>query len=544
MDYFDLGPHTRSVATDVPEAQLWFDRGLNWTYAFHHEEAVQCFETAIAADPSCAMAHWGLAYALGPNYNLKWPDFTPEQRLDFMDRGRAALTAAQAEAKGAEADLIRALWARFPQTGVPEKYRPFNDDYSTSMRDVYAAHPDDLDIAALFAEALMNRTPWELWDLPGRKPAEGADTVEAMAALERAFAQDPAAMRHPGLLHMYIHLMEMSPEPQKALPMGDALCGLVPDAGHLQHMATHIDVLCGEYLNVINRNQRAVDADAEWIKRSGKEHFYTLYICHNYHFKIYGAMFLGRMGDALQTAAELEELITPGLLAGMADWIEAFYPMRQHVLIRFGQWDVIKKQELPEDQVTYAMTTALIHYAKSVAHSATGEIAEAEAARQEFLAAAARVPETRYLFNNTCRDLLHVAEAMLEGELAYRKADYDVAYAHLRRSAELSDTLPYDEPWGWMQPPRHALGALLMEQGHLEEAEAVYRADLGYDDTLPRPCQHPDNVWALHGLHECLEKRGAGAETAIVKRRFDLVAARADVPITASCLCRGSCSTC
>ena len=542
MDYFDLGAHGRKVATTSEAAQRWFDRGLNWTFGFHHEEAVRCFEKAIAADPDCAMAHWGLAYAIGPNYNLKWPDFPQEARETCMTRGRAALLAAGQVAKGVEAELVKALWARFPETGVPEKYRPFNDAYAIAMRAVHAAHPDDLDITALFAEALMNRTPWELWDLPGRKPAEGADTVEAMTVLERGFERDPAAWRHPGMLHMYIHLMEMSPTPQKALPMGDALSGLVPESGHLQHMATHIDVLCGEYLNVIKRNRRAVEADAVWLAHAGTEHFYTLYICHNYHFIIYGAMLTGRMQDALDAAAELEALITPGLLAEMADWIEGFYPMRLHVLIRFGQWQTLKEMPLPDDQKTYAMTTALTHYAQSIAHSATGGIAEAEAARTAFYAAVERVPETRYLFNNTCRDLLAVAAEMLEGELAYRKGAHEVAFAHLRRSAELSDTLPYDEPWGWMQPPRHALGALLLEQGQVAEAEAIYRADLGYDDTLPRPCQHPDNVWALHGLQECLEKLGRQDEARMVQRRFDIVSARADVPITASCLCRRSCA--
>ena len=542
MDYFDLGAHGRKVATTSEAAQRWFDRGLNWTFGFHHEEAVRCFEKAIAADPDCAMAHWGLAYAIGPNYNLKWPDFPQEARETCMTRGRAALLAAGQVAKGVEAELVKALWARFPETGVPDKYRPFNDAYAIAMRAVHAAHPDDLDITALFAEALMNRTPWELWDLPGRKPAEGADTVEAMTVLERGFERDPAAWRHPGMLHMYIHLMEMSPTPQKALPMGDALSGLVPESGHLQHMATHIDVLCGEYLNVIKRNRRAVEADAVWLAHAGTEHFYTLYICHNYHFIIYGAMLTGRMQDALEAAAELEALITPGLLAEMADWIEGFYPMRLHVLIRFGQWQTLKEMPLPDDQQTYAMTTALTHYAQSIAQSATGGIAEAEAARTAFYAAVERVPETRYLFNNTCRDLLAVAAEMLEGELAYRKGAHQVAFAHLRRSAELSDTLPYDEPWGWMQPPRHALGALLLEQGQVAEAEAIYRADLGYDDTLPRPCQHPDNVWALHGLQECLEKLGRQDEARMVQRRFDIVSARADVPITASCLCRRSCA--
>lgn len=535
-DYFDLGRYSRIVSTNSPDAQLWFDRGLNWTYGYHHEEAVRCFEKSIAADPTCAMAHWGLAYALGPNYNLKWPDLSQEQREDYINRGRTALTSARG-ATGAESALIKALWARIPSDGVPEKFRPFNDAYADAMRAVYAAHPDDLDVAPLFAEALMNRTPWLLWDLPGRKPAEDASTEEAIAVLERAFEREDA-WRHPGCLHMYIHLMEMSPWPERALRMGDALCELVPDAGHLQHMATHIDVLCGDYINVIKRNQRAIEVNGRWIEHAGKDHFYTLYICHDHHFAIYGAMLCGQMQVALETSSLLVDLIGEKLLHEIPDWIEGFVPMHQHVLIRFGQWDAIKQQPLPQDQELYATTTALIHYAKSVAHSATGEVAEAEAERDLFRNAKSRVPETRYLFNNRCVDILEVAEAMLEGELAYRKADYELAFKELRRSVRVADALPYDEPWAWMQPARHALGALLLEQGHVEEAEAVYRADLGFDDTLARACQHPENVWALHGFHECLTRRGKLDEAALIKPRLDLALARADVKIHASCYCR------
>lgn len=534
--YFDLGTYSWPVSTQIPAAQTWFDRGLNWTYGYHHEEAAHCFEKAIAADPSCAMAHWGLAYALGPNYNLKWPDLSQEQRRDYIDRGRASLAAAT-NAVGAEAALIKALWARIPSDGVPEKFRPYNDAYADAMRGVYAAFPDDLDVAALFAEALMNRTPWLLWDLPGRKPAEGASTEEAISVLERAFER-PDAWHHPGCLHMYIHLMEMSPWPERALRMGDALCELVPDAGHLQHMATHIDVLCGDYINVIKRNQRAIEVNQTWMDREGKEHFYTLYICHDHHFAIYGAMLCGQMGVALETSDMLVDVIDEKLLREIPDWIEGFVPMRQHVLIRFGQWDAIKAQSLPGDPELYAMTTALIHYAKSVAHSATGEVAEAEAERDLFRVAKRRVPETRYIFNNRCIDILDVAEAMLDGELSYRKGDYSKAFKELRRSVELADGLPYDEPWAWMQPARHALGALLLEQGHVAEAEAVYRADLGFDDTLARACQHPENVWALHGFHECLQRSGKLAEAALIKPRLDLALARADVRIHASCYCR------
>ncbi len=240
----------------------------------------------------------------------------------------------------------------------------------------------------------------------------------------------------------------------------------------------------------------------------------------------------------MEAAEDLAETLTEDVLRPLADWLEAFVSIKQHVLIRFGKWETIKEQELPEDEELYSVTRALMLYAKTVAHAATGEIDNAVASRQAFRAAKAAVPESRLLFNNTCVDILEVATEMLEGELSYRQGDYDIAFAHLRRSVELDDNLPYDEPWAWMQPARHALGALLLEQERAEEAEAVYRADLGLDDTLSRASQHPDNVWALHGLHECLTMSGETGEARLIKQRLDLANARADVPIEASCFCR------
>ncbi len=542
-EYYNLGGYSRVVSTQSIESQRWFDRGLIWTYGYHHEEAIECFKKAIEYDPNCAIAHWGVAYAIGPNYNKQWGDFDPAEKQECLTSAHAAVNAAKdstANANTLERALIEALSVRYPDDPSIDDFGPWNDAYANAMRKVYEAHSDDLDICTLFAEAIMNRTPWQLWDLPSGDPADGADTLEAIEVLETAFAAlaDQGANTHPGLLHMYIHLMEMSPHPEKALKAGDALSELVPDAGHLQHMATHIDVLCGDYQNVVSRNHRAIVADRKYLERSGPLNFYTVYRCHNYHFKIYGAMFLGQLKPAMEAAEELSATLTQDVVERMADWLEPFVPMKQHVLIRFGKWDEIKAQKLPDDTKLYAMTTALMYYAKAVAYAASGDVAGAEAARQSFRTAKVALPETRMLFNNTCTDILEIAEAMLEGELSYRRGNFDQAFERLRRSVELDDNLPYDEPWGWMQPVRHALGALLLEQSSAEEAEAVYRADLGFDDVLSRACQHPDNVWSLHGLHECLVRRGAIQEAGLIKQRLDIANARADVPIRASCFCR------
>ncbi len=542
--YYDLGGHHRTVSTGSPEAQLWFDRGLVWTYGFNHEEAVRCFERAAEHDPGCAMAHWGIAYASGPNYNKPWEAFDATDLEESVSRSHAATRRAldtASTATAAEQALISALPARYPSPQPGDDCTIWNNDYADAMRAVYRDHRDDLDVAALFAEALMNRTPWELWDLATGEPADGADTVEAREVLERAMT-GPDGRSHPGILHMYLHLMEMSPHPEVALRAADRLRGLVPDAGHLQHMPTHIDVLCGHYQAVVDSNRAAIAADRRYLEREGALNFYSLYRSHDYHFELYGAMFLGQYEAAITAADEMVATLPPELLRvespPMADWLEGFVPMRLHVLIRFGRWDEILVTPLPDDPELYCVTTAMTHYARGVAHAATGRVEQADAERTLFRTAVERVPDTRYVFNNTCLDILAIAAEMLDGEIEYRRGNLEAAFAHLRRSIELDDGLPYDEPWGWMQPTRHAYGALLLEQGRIAEAEAVYRADLGLDDTVPRAYQHPDNVWSLHGFHECLTRLGRDAEAAIIRPRLDLALARTDVDVNASCYCR------
>jgi tetratricopeptide (TPR) repeat protein len=486
-EYYDLGAYHRPISTKSAEAQLWFDRGLVWCYGFNHEESVRCFRKAAEIDPQCAMAHWGIAYAAGPNYNKQWKAFDAVDLKHSLGLAHTATRAAHAlfdKANSVERSLISSLSYRYPAND-PDAIAPtWNDAYAHAMREVYRAHKNDIDVVTLFADAMMNRTPWQLWDIKAGRPAEGADTIEIREVLEGAMAQ-PGAARHPGLLHMYIHLMEMSPYPERALRAADELRDLAPDAGHLVHMPTHIYVLCGLYKNVVDWNSRASMADRKFLDREGPNNFYSLYRCHNLHFKLYGAMFLGQYAPALEAGNELVATLPEELLKiespPMADWLEGFVPMRMHVLIRFGKWKDIIAEPLPENQELFCVTTAIRHYAKSVAHAASGNLSEASRAAKSFESARAKVPPTRSVFNNTWIDILAVAAEMMRGEIEYRKKNYDVAFAHLRRSVELDDNLPFDEPWGWMQPTRHALGALLLEQGHVEEAEAVYRADLGLD---------------------------------------------------------------
>ena len=543
-DYYDLGTYSKPVTTMSAETQRWFDRGLLWCYGFNHDEAIRCFQRAVEHDPDCAMAYWGIAYASGPNYNKQWKAFDVldlEKSLTIAyDAARKALSLAS-DVSPVEQALIRPLAQRYPDNDPAAVTPVWNDNYAAAMRGAYRGFSGDLDVCALAAEALMNRTPWALWDIAPGKPAAGADTEELVVMLEKAMAL-PGGMRHAGVLHMYIHLMEMSPHPERALKAGDALRGLVPDAGHLVHMPTHIDVLCGQYRDAVAGNTAAIAADAKYLARQGALNFYSLYRCHDYHFKIYGAMFLGQPEPALAAADEMIATLPEELLRvsspPMADWLEGFVPMKMHVLIRFGRWREIIATPLPADADLYCVTVAMIHYAKAVAHAALGDVALAEAQASLFAAARQRVPVSRCLFNNACSDILAVAAEMMHGEIEYRKGNFDRAFAHLRKSVALDDNLPYDEPWGWMQPARHALGALLLERGQVQEAAAVYRADLGFDATLSRPCQHPGNVWSLHGYHECLMRLGRVEEAVIIKTSLDIAVARAGVPVASSCFCR------
>lgn len=544
LGYYDLGSFHRTITTISKDAQAWFNRGLTWAYAFNHQESVKCFEQTVISDPTCAMGHWGIALSLGPNYNKPWKLFDGEDLSITTTRAHNAVLEAKkhiATATPVERALVDALQHRYPQEAPVDDCMEWNHQYAVAMASVYEAFPDDLDVVALYVDALMNLTPWSMWDLKTGQPTPGARTLEVKKALDRALAQEDA-LRHPGLLHLYIHLMEMSATPETALPVADHLRGLVPDAGHLEHMPSHLDILCGDYPRAIASNTSAIRADERFLARQSLGHFYNIYRAHDYHFRMYAAMLGGQSQIAINTATELANSITEDLLRvespPLADWLEGFRAMRVHALVRFGRWDDILALEFPTDRGLYCVTTAMLCYARGVAFAATGRVDEAYREREHFQSAGKLVPSSRTVFNNTCVDILGVAEAMLDGEIAYRRGNYDAAFASLRTAITRDDNLPYDEPWGWMQPTRHALGALLLEQDRVEEAMEIYAADLGIDESLPRALRHPNNVWALHGYHECLEKLGSTAEARILAPQLRLALAIADVPVRSSCFCR------
>ncbi|KAA8642970.1 hypothetical protein EYZ11_007256 [Aspergillus tanneri] len=543
-NYYDLGSYRRAVTTDSPDAQLWFNRGLLWAYSFNHEESTRCFEKATSYDPNCAMAFWGVAYACGPNYNKSWARFDKKDLESTVTKANAALARAlnlAEEASPVERAVINALVARFPAGEIPSDLRKLDDAYVDAMRPVYAAYSEDQDVATLFVDALMCRRSRALWNVDTGEPSDYC-TVEARTVLESALAK-PDGYEHPALCHLYIHLMEMSPVPELALLAADRLRQLVPEASHMLHMGTHIDLACGDYRRVIASNSDAMAADDKYFALEGGSTLYTAYRAHNIYTKVYGAIMCGRFKDAISAAKRLWEILDVKTLSitspPMADWTESQLGVLPHVLVRFGRWDDILRLELPTDQKLYCSTTAMMLYARGVAFSVLGRIEEAERTMSEFEAVRARVPISR-LNSLPSRevDVLKVAAAMLKGELEYRKGNLKVAFSTLREAVQLEEAIPFCDPPAWMQPVRHALGALLLEQNRIEEAEEVYREDLGLSDTYPRVRAHFNNIWALHGLYECFIRSGKHKEALLLRSQRDFALASADTAITASCYCR------
>ncbi|KAJ9115351.1 hypothetical protein QFC24_007016 [Naganishia onofrii] len=538
--YFTLNPIHFRITTSSTSAQQWFDRGLTLCYAFNHEEAMICFYQCLAHDPDCVMAYWGIAYSLGANYNKTWELFAPGEVDASLPKIKAALEKIDHLKPGSELEmaLIRALKARMPEDITRRDYGTWNLAYATAMEKVYAQFPESIDVAAFYADAMMILTPWRLWDLQTGGPAANSRAFEIQAVLEHAMKHFPDADRHPGILHFYIHLMEMSPYPEKALPPANKLLNLVPDAGHLQHMPSHIYFLVGDYQRANYSNMLGIAADEKYVEKRGTGGFYLIYRLHNMQFIVYSAMFAGQYELAMKYVDMIEQNVPEQLLAALGHFIEATYTMRSQVYVRFGRWEEIKALQLPSNPSVYPLTTAFTHWSKAIAYSATRDVAAAENARDLYLAAYEMVPATSLMFPNSGKTVLDVGTAFLDGELEYRKANYPVAFAHLEESIRRYDSLIYCEPWSWLTPVRHAYAALKLEQGHTEVALNTYFDDLGINDTLARAHQHPNNVWALTGAYECLMKLGRTREASIIRPLLRTATATADVDIKVSCFCR------
>jgi tetratricopeptide (TPR) repeat protein len=550
MDRFDLGTHSTPITTTSPEAQRWFDLGFNWCLAFNKPEGVKCFKRALDYDPECAMAYWGIAYGTGPFYNLVWREHGPEEARIATgvayDHVRKALALSH-KASDLENSLIAALTHRFqrPHPVPQEEFDKWDDGYAAAMRRVYFRYPDNHDVMALLAEALITRTPRRLWDVKSGLPTEDSDVLEAIAICERSMEilKKAGKEQHPAIVHIHIHALEMSDDPGRSMEAADALAAMRTDAGHMKHMPGHTYVLCGDYEKTRAASIRAMQVNDRFIAYAGPLTPYTIACAHDIHLMMHACMFLGKYADSIDAANKMCALLTKEVLSvsnrpKFSMGLEGYYSMKMHVMVRFGRWQAIIDEPMPDDPQLYLVTTAMHHYAKGVAHASLKQIPEAEKERTLFHESLSRIPKSRRFFNNDAHAVLGVGEKMLDGELEYHKGSYEIAYEHLRESVRRDDNLEYIEPWAWMHPPRHALGALLSEQGHFEEAETIYRDDLGLSRSIQRCAQHPDNVWALHGLVECLVKRGETDELPGLQKKLAEAQQAADLPITSSCMCR------
>ena len=520
--YEGLGTHGRAIATSSAAAQRYFDQGLAFLYAFNHDEAIRSFRYARQLDPQCAMAQWGVALANGPHINN--PLVTPERaKAAWEALGKARELAAGGNP--VERDLIEALRSRYAEP-QPEDRKPLDEAYAAAMRKVYQAHAGDADVGALFAEALMDLRPWDLWTAPGPSQQGQAQegTEEIVATLEAVLAK---SLNHPLALHLYIHAVEASPNPEKAKPVADRLRDLAPGLGHLVHMPSHIDVRLGHWQESIEANRKAADADRRYRERSAGQDFYRVYMAHNHHMLAYSAMMCGQSKLAITAINEMAGSIPASWLKENAAVADGFAAMPLEVLMRFGRWNEVLAAPEPPEYLPIAR--ALRRAARAIAFAAQDEFEKATAEQWAFQAARKNVAEEDYFGNNTAADLLAIAELLLDGEILARSGQTDAGIAKLRAAAEREDKLRYSEPPDWIHPIRHALGATLLAANRSAEAEQVYREDL---------VRQPNNGWSLFGLAKSLHLQNKHDEAKQFDSRFQEVWKNADIQITSSCFCQ------
>jgi tetratricopeptide (TPR) repeat protein len=511
-----LGRHSRRVTTTSPDAQRYFDQGLAFLYAFNHDEAIRAFRQAAEIDPQCAMAYWGVALANGPHINNSAVDDAhAKAALDALSRAREFTR----QASPAERALIDALGARYavPQ---PADRKPLDQAYADAMKQVQKAYPEDPDAGPLYAEALMDLRPWDLWKADGT-PQPG--TQEVVTLLEQILVRNPY---HPLANHLYIHAVEASPLPEKADPAANRLRDLQPGLGHLVHMPSHIDVRRGRWDAAAIANEKAIAADAKYRERAPDQGFYRLYMAHNRHMLAFAAMMQGQSEKALSAVQALVAEMPPDWVRENAGIADGFAGMPVEVMMRFGRWDEILAMPEPAEYLPIARAMRL--HARGVAYAAQGKKAEARAEQTAFLDAKTKVPDSAYVGNNKASDILGIAEHLLAGEILYREGKADRAIAELKEAVKREDALRYDEPPDWIQPVRHALGAMLIRANRPEAAAVVYREDLR---------RLPENGWSLFGLAKALKMQKSD-DAAEFQDRFSRVWANADVKLSSSCFCQ------
>jgi tetratricopeptide (TPR) repeat protein len=516
-----MGRHHRAVTTTSPEAQKYFDQGLTWAFAFNHDEAIRSFEAAAAKDPACAMAYWGIAYCHGPHINNT--AVPPEREKAAWDAVRKAQSLAPVGDSRMqvvlERALIDALATRYadPQ---PKDRKPLDEAYAEAMRKVHEAHPDDVDVGTLYAESLMDLQPWDLWTRDGKPKGR---TEEVMAVLERVMAKQPD---HPGATHFYIHTVENSPFPEKGNAAAETLRTLVPASGHLLHMPAHIDVQTGRWAMAAEANERALAADRRYREISPRQGFYAIYMAHNHQFLAWVCMNDGRSEKAIREARAMVAGVPAEFIEKSPAAIDGYLPIAYETLVRYGRWDELLKEPAPSPKLP--ILTAFRHLTRALAFAAKGQLDDAAKEQAAFREAASRIPPDAKMAINPAKNVMALADHVLEGEIALRRNEIDDSVRHLREAARLEDDLTYMEPPDWLLPARHTLGAVLVAAKRFEEAEKVYRDDLA---------AWPENGWSLFGLARCLDALGRKEEAAAVRKRFDAVWANADTKLSSTCLC-------
>ncbi|GAB4436736.1 MAG: hypothetical protein Fur0044_33730 [Anaerolineae bacterium] len=513
----NLGSFHHPITTDSELAQRYFNQGLMLAYGFNHELAIQSFKDALKLDPECAMCYWGIAYALGPNINAAMEDAAvPEAYAAVQQAQKLA-----AQASPVEQAYIKALAQRYSAEPVEDR-SALDKAYADAMRQVARQYFYDADAMTLFAEALMDLTPWNYWTKDGQ-PTEY--TKEIVATLETALKINP---NHAGANHFYIHAVEASLTPELALPSAERLEGAVPGAGHLVHMPAHIYWRTGRYHDAYRINEDAVHSDERTVGGKPDQGAHTLYSLlyypHNIHFLMAAGQMEGRSQDAIAAARRVAADI-PASAYEEVTAMEDFMPLPLFALVRFGQWETILQEPQPDAKFQYA--TGIWHWARGLAYTRQGEFDKA-AAEYEQLTAIAQTEAiqnlTLYSFAQAST-MLDIATHILAGELAGAQGDAGKMIAELEKAVEIQDNLHYIEPPAWHYPVRHNLGAALLQLGRAEEAEAVYREDLR---------QYPNNGWSLFGLAESLEAQGKTAEAAQVQQQFEQAWQYADVTLTTS----------
>ena len=510
-----LGTFHRKITTRSPLAQKYFDQGMRFIWAFNHDEATRSFAKAATIDTRCASCYWGVALTLGPNYNMPMMNST---------RGRVGWEAARkAEANARRATpveraLISAVAKRYRGSGEvdPSNSKPLLGAYVEAMKRVATRYPNDLDVRTMYAEGLMNTNPWKLWNADGTK---NPGTQAILDALQYVLRRDP---NHPGANHYYVHAVEASPHPEQALRSAKVLDGMMPAAGHLEHMPAHILQRVGRYEEAAEANRKGAAADLAYLKETAPPDYYPMYLIHNFQFLGSAAGMEGRRAETITALREARAHIPDQLLFGMPglDWSASFI---YDGYIKFGMWDEMLNEPAPNPKLPGATISYL--QSRATALAATGKIAEAKAALSETAKLIAAVKADATQGNNAAKPLYEIGQLKAQARLASAEGKRDEAIRMLADAVSHEDGLAYNEPSDMIFPTRHLLGAQLLAAGKLNDAEAVYREDL---------VRHPSNGWAYLGLSQALTAQRKDVAAAAAKKAFEDAWHEADVHLASS----------